>query len=176
MRNPAPASRVTTLLLAVYFLIAFWIIVLKMNVPMEYKADAEMVNFIPYRASLILNESVSYAEILFNVLIFIPFGLYAHPLFRSWSFMQKAGLFFLFSLFFELSQFLFGIGSLDSTDLLNNTIGGILGLWIYLGIEKLIPNHEKAQKRTNIIGASATALILALIFYLKVNHLWLFRK
>ena len=175
MRNPAPASRVTTLLLAVYFLIAFWIIVLKMNVPMQYKEDAEMVNFIPYRASLILNESVSYAEILFNVLIFIPFGLYAHPLFRSWSFIQKVGLFFFFSLLFELTQYFLGIGALDSTDLLNNTFGGIIGFWIYRGIEKILANRLKAQKVVNVVGAIGTALILTFLLFLKINHLWIFR-
>ena len=175
MRNPAPASRVTTLLLAVYFLIAFWIIVLKMNVPMQYKEDAEMVNFIPYRASLILNESVSFAEILFNVLIFIPFGLYAHPLFRSWSFIQKVGLFFFFSLLFELTQYFLGIGALDSTDILNNTFGGIIGLWIYRGIEKIIPDQLKAQKLVNLIGGAGTAILLAFVLYLKINHLWIFR-
>ena len=108
MRNKELTSQVTTALLIIYLLITFWIIVLKMNVPMTYKADAKIINLIPYQASTILNGSVSYAEILLNVVIFIPFGLYANPLFRSSSFLQKVGLFFFFSLLFELTQYFLG--------------------------------------------------------------------
>lgn len=175
MRNKELTSRVTTALLIIYLLITFWIIVLKMNVPMTYKADAKIINLIPYQASTILNGSVSYAEILLNVLIFIPFGLYANPLFRSSSIFQKVGLFFFLSLLFELTQYFLGIGALDSTDILNNTFGGIIGLWIYRGIEKIIPDQLKAQKLVNLIGGAGTAILLAFVLYLKINHLWIFR-
>ena len=175
MRNKELTSQVTTALLIIYLLITFWIIVLKMNVPMTYKADAKIINLIPYQASTILNGSVSYVEILLNVVIFIPFGLYANPLFRSSSFLQKVGLFFFFSLLFELTQYFLGIGALDSTDILNNTLGGVIGLWIYRGIEKIFSDRLKTQNLVNIVGSIGTAFMLAFLLYLKINHLWIFR-
>ena len=128
------------------------------------------VNLIPFR-ELFLNGKIDIAETILNVVIFIPLGIYAGVLFKRWSFGKKLFFFFLISLVFEAIEFLFKIGAFDVTDIVTNTIGGIIGLMMFKAIEKLVNNSIKTQKITNIIAAIATVLMILLLVLLKMNML-----
>ena len=67
------------------------------------------------------------------------------------------------------------IGAFDITDIINNTIGGIVGLVLYKGIEKAFKNSSKTQKFINIISLTGTILMILFLFLLKINRLWIFR-
>jgi len=129
------------------------------------------VNFIPYIEPLSSGNKIDFGEIILNVLIFIPLGLYTGVLYKSWSTVKKLFLFFLISLVFEAIQFIFGIGTLDITDLINNTLGGLIGLIIFKGIDKVLKNSLKAQKFINITSAIGTVLIISLLMLLRLNML-----
>ncbi|MGO5093840.1 VanZ family protein [Clostridium sp. LCP25S3_F10] len=45
---------------------------------------------------------------------------------------------FSISLIFEVSQYVFGIGASDITDIITNTIGKIVGMGIYMVIKKIL--------------------------------------
>ena len=59
-----------------------------------------------------------------------------------------------------------GVGASDITDIINNTLGGIIGLMIYKGIEKVFKNSVKAQKFINIIATIGTILMILLLLLL----------
>ncbi|HEX9025071.1 MAG TPA: VanZ family protein, partial [Clostridium sp.] len=84
-------------------------------------------------------------------------------------------LFFLISLICEVLQYILNIGASDITDIINNTLGGLIGLMIFNRIEKALKNSIKAQKFINIIALTGTILIISILFLLKVNKLWIFR-
>ena len=147
-----------------------WIILFKLNVSFSYMGKRS-INFIPYIEPLISDDKINFGEIILNVLIFIPLGLYAGVLYKSWSIGKKLIFFFLFSLVFELIQFIFGVGAFDITDLTNNTIGGVIGLMIFIRIDKVFKNSLNAQKFINIIATIGTVLIISLLILLKLNML-----
>jgi glycopeptide antibiotics resistance protein len=84
---------------------------------------------------------------------------------------KKLFLFSLISLIIEVLQYIFGIGAFDITDIINNTLGGIIGLMIYTGLEKVFGNRTKTQKIINILATIGTVSMILLLFLLKTNRL-----
>ncbi|WP_313345343.1 VanZ family protein [Sedimentibacter sp.] len=77
-------------------------------------------------------------QILLNVILMIPFG-FIIPIVKKQNIFSCALLTFLFSLSIELVQPLInGFRSSDVTDLITNTIGGIIGYLLYLAFKPLI--------------------------------------
>ena len=104
------------------------------------------INLITHRELLILNGKADFGELILNVLIFVPLGLYVGILFEKWNFAEKVALFSSISFLLEVTQYMLGIGAFDITDIINNTIGGFIGLLIYKGVEKAFKNRLRAQK------------------------------
>jgi glycopeptide antibiotics resistance protein len=128
------------------------------------------VNLIPFSEPF-LNGKIDVGEIILNVVIFVPLGIYAGVLFKRWTFRNKLFFFFFISLMFEGLQFILRIGAFDITDIITNTLGGIIGFMIFKAIEKALNNSVKAQKFINIIAAIGTALMISLLLLLKMNML-----
>jgi glycopeptide antibiotics resistance protein len=63
------------------------------------------------------------------------------------------------------------VGAFDITDIINNTLGGIIGFLIFKAIEKVFNNIVKAQKFINITAAIGTVLMILLLFLLKMDML-----
>lgn len=163
-------NKLTNGLFIIYLIVLFWIVVLKFSVSFSY-GDLRNVNFIPYSGPL--NGQLDLGEMIMNVLIFVPLGIYAGILFKKWSFGKKLFLFFLTSLICEGFQFLLAVGAADSTDIINNTLGGLIGLMLYKGIEKAFGNSVKTQKFINLIAAIGTFTMVLLLFLLKMDALWI---
>ncbi|WP_315168161.1 VanZ family protein [Metaclostridioides mangenotii] len=168
-------NKLTNVLFIIYLIALFWIIVFKFNVQFSYMGNMRSINLIPFSESLIINGKLHFSEIIMNVVIFLPLGIYVGILFKRWIIGKKLFLFFLISLICEGFQFILGVGASDITDIINNTLGGIIGLMIYKGIEKVFKNSDKAQKFMNIIAIIGTILMILLLLLLKINNLWIFR-
>jgi glycopeptide antibiotics resistance protein len=151
-------------LFIVYLIAIFWILLFKLGVRFSYTGNSS-VNLIPF------SEHIDAAEIISNVLIFVPLGMYAGVLFTRWSFGTKLLFIFLTSLMFEALQFILKIGVFDITDMITNTSGGIIGLMIFEAIKKVLKDRVKAQKFINIIAAIGTVLMISLLLLLKMNML-----
>jgi glycopeptide antibiotics resistance protein len=162
--------RLTKTLFIIYLLSLFWILLLKLGVRFSYM-ETRSINFIPFREAVLYNSKGDLAEVMLNVVIFIPLGIYAGLLFRQWNFGKKLLLFFGISLMFEVLQFILRIGAFDITDLLTNTFGGIIGLLLFYAIEKLFNNQVKTQRFINIVASVTTAVMLSLLLLLKLNLL-----
>lgn len=73
-----------------------------------------------------------------NVLVFLPIGFFLPLSHNFWKNMLTATLTgYLVSLAIETTQLYFKIGVFDVDDLLLNTIGALLGYWLYAGIRKI---------------------------------------
>lgn len=175
MKDQKNANTFTLALFIIYLFSILYIIVFKFNMVFTHVKAERQINFIPFVQGIVAHKTLNYSEILLNILIFIPLGLYISVLKNQWRTWQKVLLFFGVSFLFESLQYIFKIGAFDVTDLINNTLGGIIGLLIYLGINKAVNNNVKIQSLINIISAAGTILILAFLLFLKIEHLWLFR-
>ena len=163
-------NRLTTVLFIIYLIVLSWILLFKLGVRFSYMGNRR-VNLIPFSEPLILNGKIDVGEIILNVVIFVPLGIYAGILFEKWIFGKKLFFFFLVSLIVEGLQFILAVGAFDITDIITNTLGGIIGLMIFAAIEKAFNNSVTAQKFINIIAATGTVLIILLLLLLKLNML-----
>ena len=166
------ANNLTIVLFVVYLIALLWILLFKLGVRFSYMGNRK-VNLIPFKEFLILNGKIDFGEIIMNVIIFVPLGIYAGTLFKRWFFGKYLFFFFLPSLIVEGLQFIFRVGAFDITDIITNTLGGIIGLMIFKAIEKVFKNSVKAQKFINIIAAIGTVLMLLFLLLLKTNNLWI---
>lgn len=163
-------DKLTNALFIIYLIALFWIVLFKLGVRFSYMQNRS-VNLIPFSEFLISNGKIDVSEIILNVVVFVPLGIYAGVLYKKWTFGKKLFFFFLISLMFEGLQFILRVGAFDITDIITNILGGIIGLLIFEAIEKLFNNSVKSQKFINIIAATGTVLIISLLLLLKLNML-----
>ena len=96
----------------------------------------EIRRFITYRKSL--GTMAVVLNLFGNVAAFVPFGMMLPIIYRRCrSFFYMVLLTFEFSLIIELIQLVFRVGSFDVDDLLLNTIGGILGYFIFAMMDRI---------------------------------------
>ena len=157
-------KKLTKVLFIIYSITLFWILLFKLGVRFSYM-EKRSVNLIPF------SDKIDLSEIILNVVIFVPLGIYAGVLFNRWTSGTKFLFFFFISLMFEGLQFILRVGAFDTTDIITNTLGGIIGLIIFEAIEKVFNNRIKAEKFINIIAAIGTVVMISMLFLLKMNML-----
>jgi len=157
-------------LFVIYLLALLWILVFKLGVQFSYMADRS-VNLIPFGEPLMSNGKADFSEMILNAVIFVPLGIYVGVLFERWSFWKRVRFVFSVSLVIEALQFLLKIGAFDVTDIITNTIGGVIGLVLYKAIENAFQNNRKAQKFVNVTAAIGTAGMVLLLVLLKLDML-----
>ncbi len=166
------SRKLTVTLFIVYFLALAGIILFKTRLAftfLHYKftfvMDVERsINLIPFGGMLILNGAPSYHEVIYNGLVFVPFGIFISMLRKKKSFAGLIVPIILTSLFFETIQYIFALGASDITDVLANTFGGIAGIGIFFILHKMC--KENVYKVINIIAlvlAIGLALIIGMI-------------
>jgi glycopeptide antibiotics resistance protein len=155
-------NTLTLVLFIVYILTLIWIILFKLHFSFAEIDRVSIINLIPFQGLTAIG-----ANEIYNIVFFIPFGIYICMLKNKWSFIIKVIIIFCLSLSFEIVQFIFAIGRSDITDLLCNTLGGITGIGIYALSFKILKN--KTNKVLNIVFLVLTVCIL-LFFALLVTH------
>lgn len=148
---------VTALLFAVYIVAIIWIIIFKFQLSLDTLPRQRIINLVP---DLTANRN---DEIL-NLLVFVPYGVYMGMLKRSWSFGQQILPVFLTSLLFETVQYAFAIGSSDINDLLLNTVGGAVGIFICFVFRKVF--KARSDRILNVLALLATILVIGFIWFL----------
>ena len=164
-------KKITIGLFMVYFLILTWMILFKMSFSFQDLVGFRSINLIPYYDSTIVNGSIGITEIIYNIIVFIPFGIYICMINDNWSVLKKIIFIAGVSLTYEILQFIFAIGATDITDLIGNTFGGIIGITIYFVISKLFKSNQKMNKVLNTIALILTILIVAFLTLLIVMNL-----
>ena len=108
--------------------------------------------------------SMSLWQLLFNILLTVPFGIYMHYYFNK-SLKQTVLLSFLLSLFYEMSQLtaLFGIYPgpyrlADVEDLICNTLGGAIGYQIAYLFNMILPSRKEIDEKCRKAGKIVTGM------------------
>lgn len=71
------SKKLTNILFYIYFGALVWIILFKMQMPFSNMGHIRSMNLIPFAGSVEVNGSIYIQEIVDNVLIFIPFGVFS---------------------------------------------------------------------------------------------------
>lgn len=100
---------------------------------------------------------------IFNILMFVPLGVFLPLLFPKfklfkWLFLVVVSA----TLSIETYQTLTGAGIFELDDLINNSIGGIIGYQLYRLVASIV-QHKKVKIKS-LIGHLAIPLIMGLIF------------
>lgn len=154
-------QNLTKILFAVYILILVWILLFKMSLSIDELYKDRSINIVPFMGSVIVNGRVDISEIVNNIVIFIPVGIYVCMLKKDWSFLRQTSVGFFISLGIEVLQFILAIGATDITDLIGNTFGGIVGIGVFYLFSKMF--KDKANNIINILALVATILIIVFI-------------
>lgn len=163
-------NTLTLVLFVIYLLALTWLILFKLQFFIPIMNEGRIINLIPLLGSFDGKGVIRFSEIRVNILAFIPLGIYICMLKAPWSFVKKiltvVGLTFVF----EIIQFIFAIGRADITDVLSNTLGGIIGIGIYALLSKVLKG--RTNKVINVLAAVFTILALLLVALLLVSHRW----
>jgi glycopeptide antibiotics resistance protein len=146
-------------LFAAYLLILLWLVLFKFS----YDPIAVIRDFQSRRLNLIPFAYARNSEMIANVIAFIPFGVMLGVNFKQVHFRSKIALIFAFSLAVEIIQYVLAIGAADITDLIMNTLGGLIGLTGYAIVSD--QTNVKFLDRCILVGGT---LMLLTILYLRI--------
>ena len=161
-------NKLTIALFVIYMLLLTGVILFKLPFfSSEISDGIRVINLIPFQGSFDDSGTIDFREIRGNILIFIPLGIYICILKSKWTFMKKVLPIVALTLAFEAIQFIFAIGRSDITDVLDNTLGGVIGIGIYALLFKIFKN--RTVKVVNILALVVTVFVVlsfAYLFYL----------
>lgn len=144
-----------------YVFLLTWLILFKLQTNISDLAHIRNINLIPFAGSMIVNGKVSLKEIIYNVLVFVPLGIYMNIFKSKWSFIQKILPCLGLSLVFEAIQFIFAIGASDITDIISNTVGGIIGIGLYGLFKRLF--KDRAITVVNVMALITTVVVIVIM-------------
>lgn len=152
-------------LFVVYLVLLTWTILWKLAVPWV-GASAGLfhpIKLVPYVADANANASAP-LEVVANILLFVPFGVYLVLLTPSWRWWQNAVVFVAASLALETAQHLLSTGSFDITDVIDNTAGGLVGLAVFALARRRLAARTRPVLGRVLLVASVVALLAVVIF------------
>lgn len=158
------SKKLTNILFYIYFGALVWIILFKMQMPFSNMGHIRSMNLIPFAGSVEVNGSIYIQEIVDNVLIFIPFGVFSSMRSLTQNPLKRLAPSFFTSLVLEILQFILAAGITDITDLLANTAGGFVGIGIFYIFQAV------CKKKVNLVlnslmlfGAIAMILLVSIL-------------
>lgn len=158
-------NTLTVILFALYSLLLVGVIIFKLPFYSGSSEGVRVINLVPVFGSFDENGVLVTREIISNILLFIPLGIYISVLRDNWSFMKKILAIVCVTLGFEVIQYVFAIGISDITDILNNTLGGLIGIGIYVLLVKFL-------KKRAITAINVFALLITFYVVLRFSHLF----
>lgn len=147
--------------LLLYILLFFYVLIFKNVSPLElFSSTREYVsgvNVIPFHTissylSGSQNVIIAASNILGNILLFVPLGIYLQLLKKNKKIWISMLIVFLSTLFAEMFQFMFGLGAADIDDIILNCLGGFIGILVYRGLYAFLKSEEKVRATIVISG------------------------
>lgn len=163
------SKKMTKILFAIYFFVLVWIILFKMQMPFTQFGIRRSINLIPFAGSVIVDGKIYVQEIVDNILIFVPFGVFVCMIRQDQSWLQRLAPGFLTSLTLEILQYILGIGATDITDLLGNTAGTLLGMGVFAVFRRIC--RDKVYLVLNVlslVGAVGMSMLLGMLILANV--------
>jgi len=157
-RPPSPARSHLAALFVVYLALLGWTVLWKLDVP--WVGGERMVKLVPFVATGGAGASAP-LEVVVNLLLFIPFGLYLGLLAPARPWWAHLGVVAGVSLALEVAQYVLAVGRSDSTDVVVNTAGGLVGLGL-AAVARHASGAGAARAMTRACSvATAVALVVA---------------
>lgn len=142
---------------AVYLSLLTWVVLWKLEAPWIGDAAglARPIKLVPFVPSGDAGASTP-AEMLINLILFVPFGLFVGALAPTWTWWRAGVAALGASLALETAQHLISTGSFDTTDLLVNTAGALIGWVVFVAVRR------SARQRTSVVMTRVCVIVSAL--------------
>ena len=152
------------LMTILYFVIVFCMCISRFNIIMTLiggqltRIDAiNMVPFHSIRENLRYGHSPVSWDMLYNMVMFVPFGIVYCYYQKNFCIYKAIGLSFLTTLLIEAAQFVFKTGVVDIDDLMINTMGSLVGIFLYIVLRKIL-QWKQVGEIHEVIDTVATIL------------------
>lgn len=143
-------------LFVVYLALLAWVVLWKLQMPYVGEGELRHVKLVPF-AQTAEDGASEPAEVIANVLLFVPFGIYLGVLAPSFRWSRLAGVLAGSSLVLEVVQYVLAIGSADVTDIVVNTLGGLSGLGL------VVLARRRLRERTGAVLMRLCAVMTVLL-------------
>ncbi|SKC81857.1 VanZ family protein [Krasilnikoviella flava] len=162
MTAPAPAPRPRLglpLLFTTYLALVTWLVLWKLGTPAIGDPGSRVIKLVPFVAAGGSGASEP-VELVLNLVIFLPFGVYLGLLVPAWPWWKVAGTLAGASALLEVAQYVLAVGSSDVTDVVVNTAGGLAGLGV-VALARRTFRARTAAVMTRWCAAGTTLALLA---------------
>lgn len=144
-----------------YMVFLLWNIVFKYVSPFELFSKqryfSRTLNLIPFND--ILHGNFNKLDIFGNIILFIPLGVYLNLSEKHSKLYIKILKIGMLSLIFEAIQFIFAIGASDITDVITNSLGGIIGVGIYYVLKLLVKKPIRIKMFISIVSTLMVGVV-----------------
>lgn len=162
------SKMISNIVFGAYLFLLTWLVLFKFAFTIEEIPHLRQLNLIPFHYETSVAFITHMKEVIYNILIFVPAGVYFTAFFGERKWWEGIGASFLISLSFEIIQWIFSIGVSDITDLLGNTLGGVLGTLLFVLFGKIL--SKKRMRVINVVGAAVEIVGIALLSALFVAN------
>jgi len=155
----------TVLIIAfvLYMLLLTWIIVFKFRLDISELKYIRTINLIPFVSDSSIN---GMKETFINLILFIPLGFYIQFIIKNKKILKLFIIIFV-SFIFELLQYILHIGVSDITDIIMNTLGGIIGMifmFIFYQLFSKKINSDRLDKLLSYLSIFIPILMFGCLF------------
>lgn len=158
-------------LLTVYLVLLAWAVLWKFGTPSVGAAALlpRPVKVIPFVPDGIAGGSDP-AEVLANVLLFVPLGVYLGLLAPSWRIWHSAAACGAVSLILETVQHLLSTGSFDTSDVIANTAGGVVGVSLAVVARRVLRDRSSGVMLASCAIGTMLAMVAVTVFLASTHH------
>ncbi len=149
-------KRISYIVFSIYLILLIWLILFKFATNLSELPSIRSINLIPFYYAQETNTHLR--EVFYNIIVFVPLGVYLQIFKADWKKAKKCWVVIGISFLFEVVQFIFAIGASDVTDLIGNSLGGIIGILFCIILKKIAP-----KKFISIINVSGLLIETAAI-------------
>jgi glycopeptide antibiotics resistance protein len=145
-------------LFATYLALLAWIVVWKLGTPFIGDGGLREVKLVPFVSSA-CNGASAPSEVIANVVLFLPFGVYLGLIAPTWTWWRTTATIAGASVLAETMQFALAVGASDVTDVVTNTLGGLAGLVVVALVRRRLGTRTLAV----VARACAVLTVVALL-------------
>lgn len=162
------SKMISYIVFGAYLFLLTWLVLFKFAFTIEEIPHLRKLNLIPFHYETSVAFITHMKEVIYNILIFVPAGVYFTAFLGKRKWWLGIGASFFVSLTFETVQWIFSIGVSDITDLIGNTLGSGVGAVLFAFLGKILP--KKRMSMINGIGAVVEMVGIALLSMLFVTN------
>lgn len=161
---PTPKRALVVAMLLCYLALLVWVVVWKLEAPHVGDGGRVPIKLVPFAATAEYGASAP-REVLANLLLFAPLGVYLGLLSPRGALLRVLLVAAATSLALETAQYALAVGSADTTDIIVNTAGGVVGLALVIVARRTLGARAGAGlTRWCLVGTAVAAVACVAVF------------